>query len=422
MDSRTDEIAPGLFRISTYVPEIAPPAGFTFNQFLVMADEPLLFHCGPRGLFPLVALLSAGLVHAAVSTRRLLGNLLERAVPRFIGAVSYPMYLTHWPIIIALQPHDLPPWLVFTAAFGGSVALGWPLATLLERPLRRRGRSRLLWPAWVVATSAALLVAATSLQPERSLSFVASLEDLAEQPLPTNPAPPVNTAPAAVPVPSVEVYGDSIALTIGMILTPDDAHPPFVSLHGSIQLGCGVAWKLQGPACAEIGAKWATALSRGAPDMVLLVSCQWELIPLTLPDGSTHLIGEPEADEAIRTSFREAVDQFVAGGARFVALTLCPPMSQQVGLPSSERLRDSRDPARMTHFNEIIRGIAAEYPDDVVLVDLAAAMEPHIDDATIRPDGSHYEIEPPTWLTEHLLDILEPALAVVRNDMVQHPR
>lgn len=55
MDSRTDEIAPGLFRISTYVPEIAPPAGFTFNQFLVMADEPLLFHCGPRGLFPLVS-------------------------------------------------------------------------------------------------------------------------------------------------------------------------------------------------------------------------------------------------------------------------------------------------------------------------------------------------------------------------------
>lgn len=31
------------------------PAGFTFNQFLVMADERLLFHCGMRGLFPLVS-------------------------------------------------------------------------------------------------------------------------------------------------------------------------------------------------------------------------------------------------------------------------------------------------------------------------------------------------------------------------------
>ncbi len=37
------------------MPEVAPPAGFTFNQFLIAADEPLLFHTGPRGMFPLVA-------------------------------------------------------------------------------------------------------------------------------------------------------------------------------------------------------------------------------------------------------------------------------------------------------------------------------------------------------------------------------
>lgn len=55
MKPQVDEIADGIFRISTYVPEVAPPAGFTFNQFLVAADEPLLFHCGMRGLFPLVS-------------------------------------------------------------------------------------------------------------------------------------------------------------------------------------------------------------------------------------------------------------------------------------------------------------------------------------------------------------------------------
>ena len=36
------------------MPEIGP-TGFTFNQFLVDADEPLLFHTGPRGMFPLVS-------------------------------------------------------------------------------------------------------------------------------------------------------------------------------------------------------------------------------------------------------------------------------------------------------------------------------------------------------------------------------
>ena len=55
METRIDEIADGIYRLSTYVPQVAPPAGFTFNQFLVKGDEPLLFHCGMRGIFPLVS-------------------------------------------------------------------------------------------------------------------------------------------------------------------------------------------------------------------------------------------------------------------------------------------------------------------------------------------------------------------------------
>jgi flavorubredoxin len=50
-----DQIADGIYRLSTWVAEIAPPAGFTFNQFLIDADEPLLFHTGPRAMFPLVS-------------------------------------------------------------------------------------------------------------------------------------------------------------------------------------------------------------------------------------------------------------------------------------------------------------------------------------------------------------------------------
>jgi flavorubredoxin len=54
MTTTVDEIADGIYRVSTWVPEIAPPDGFTFNQFLIDADEPLLFHTGPRAMFPLV--------------------------------------------------------------------------------------------------------------------------------------------------------------------------------------------------------------------------------------------------------------------------------------------------------------------------------------------------------------------------------
>jgi flavorubredoxin len=54
METTTTEIADGIFRFSTFTPDI-PPRGFTFNQFLVKADAPLLFHTGFRGSFPAVS-------------------------------------------------------------------------------------------------------------------------------------------------------------------------------------------------------------------------------------------------------------------------------------------------------------------------------------------------------------------------------
>ncbi|WP_448620577.1 hypothetical protein [Geodermatophilus sp. URMC 65] len=48
METQVTEIAPDVYRLSTYVDDV----GIVFNQFLVAADEPLLFHSGPRALFP----------------------------------------------------------------------------------------------------------------------------------------------------------------------------------------------------------------------------------------------------------------------------------------------------------------------------------------------------------------------------------
>ena len=53
METKISEIADGIYRLSTFVPDIAPPAGFTFNQFLVLGDEPLMFHTGLRKMFQL---------------------------------------------------------------------------------------------------------------------------------------------------------------------------------------------------------------------------------------------------------------------------------------------------------------------------------------------------------------------------------
>ena len=49
-----NEIAEGIYRISTPVPPETIPGGFTFNQFLVVDESPLLYHTGPRKMLPLV--------------------------------------------------------------------------------------------------------------------------------------------------------------------------------------------------------------------------------------------------------------------------------------------------------------------------------------------------------------------------------
>ena len=48
------EVADGIYRINTPVVIEGVPGGFSFNQYLIVDDEPLIFHTGPRKMFPLV--------------------------------------------------------------------------------------------------------------------------------------------------------------------------------------------------------------------------------------------------------------------------------------------------------------------------------------------------------------------------------
>ncbi|HEX4335204.1 MAG TPA: hypothetical protein VH062_04780, partial [Polyangiaceae bacterium] len=72
--TNVEEIASGIFRISTPVPPTAMPGGFTFNQFLVVDEAPLLFHSLQGGPWPPAASPSAN-----CSPRRFAGSLRSRA-------------------------------------------------------------------------------------------------------------------------------------------------------------------------------------------------------------------------------------------------------------------------------------------------------------------------------------------------------
>lgn len=56
MKTTIDEVGDQIYRISVEIPPeaIPVPGGFTFNQYLIVDDEPLLFHTGPRPFFAFV--------------------------------------------------------------------------------------------------------------------------------------------------------------------------------------------------------------------------------------------------------------------------------------------------------------------------------------------------------------------------------
>jgi flavorubredoxin len=51
MLTRRPWIAEGIYRISTFLRVPTPGGGITFNQYLILDEEPLLWHTGSRGIF-----------------------------------------------------------------------------------------------------------------------------------------------------------------------------------------------------------------------------------------------------------------------------------------------------------------------------------------------------------------------------------
>ena len=73
--TNVEEIADGIYRINTPLSEQVVPGGFSFNQYLILDEEPLLFHTGPRKLFPAGARSGRGRDPGGASP-------LRRTVPR----------------------------------------------------------------------------------------------------------------------------------------------------------------------------------------------------------------------------------------------------------------------------------------------------------------------------------------------------
>ena len=108
METAVDEIAPDVFRLSTWVPDITEH-GFTFNQFVLRGEQPFLFHCGQRQLFPLVVEAVATIV-ALEDLRWISFGHLEAdecgAMNQFLAAAPRAEVI-HGPLAVTLSLTDM---------------------------------------------------------------------------------------------------------------------------------------------------------------------------------------------------------------------------------------------------------------------------------------------------------------------------
>jgi hypothetical protein len=92
----------------------------------------------------------------------------------------------------------------------------------------------------------------------------------------------------------------------------------------------------------------------------------------------------------VRLTYEDVVNRPTAAGVGRILWTTCPYLSSTVGLDGlSRRFVDSRAPHRVDRLNAIIEAMAADRPD-VAVLPLDAWVNARVDDAAIRPDGSHY--------------------------------
>jgi peptidoglycan/LPS O-acetylase OafA/YrhL len=418
--------------------------------FVVASDTSARYYEGGSLLFSLgvAALLWSVELHPAQPLAELLG----RAVPRWIGQVSYGLYLWHWPAIVLgprLAQQLLGPkanWLLSSSIGLNALRVGLALAAtvasyyLLERPIRQGRASRVL-------TNVRVSLALPSLALLTSVFFLS----LSLAPLPTvvqaqdqapgldssgcpikDPACVVNHAgPPGSPV--MAVMGDSIALSLD---------PAFVELARQRQWTyvmaahnyCSVIehWvatvhdgkAMQEPAWARCHSSIPEVQRRvlAAKPRLVVVYDRWLLVT-SLDDAGNLLIAGSTAHVAdIERRLEQYATTVTQGGATLVLVHLLPvgqptdcanPQYFGTALCAARASEDTLTPK----YNAVMDRVAARHRAAVKTLDLqdvvcpADRCPPVVDGVAVRPDTLHFSAAGGLWLLP-ILDrrLPDPAL------------
>jgi peptidoglycan/LPS O-acetylase OafA/YrhL len=358
-----------------------------------------------RGGFLVAALASSAVLVCVVCAPRAgVSRLLSLAPLRWIGRISYGLYLWHYPLFIWIN--GARTGLTGAPLFLVRCAVTFAVATLsfylVEQPIRRGSLAR-DWRGWAITPIAAIgtvvaLVAATA-APAVALS------------VPTSST--TTTAIAGARPVSVLILGDSTALTLGEGLSLVAKNYDVVENDQGI-LGCGVAVgdliEMQGvvnppgypclptppPGVLPWPAQWVQWLHRYHPNVVLFLAGRWEVPDRTYRGHWTDILN-PTYASYVKSQLQTAVNVATSQGARMVMLTApCYDSGEQ---PNGQPWPEDQL-ARVLAYNKLVREVVSANPEKTSLLDLYSMVcpgghfESTIDGVTVRsPDGIHFSVE-----------------------------
>jgi peptidoglycan/LPS O-acetylase OafA/YrhL len=338
----------------------------------------------------------------------------------WLGAISYGVYLWHWPIFLALNGERTgwSGWRLFAVRCAATVAVAAASWWLLEQPIRR-WRPVIVPMLPLAGATAATAAAVTMLV----LPVGARPADVPVGPDVDSAALVSPEVPVEVKSPSgqrlpgtrtVAVFGDSVAWTMMRYLPPAQG----LSFTNYTTIGCGIArggpYRYVGetlnqkPECDAWPSRWSQRINHDRPDVVLLMVGRWEIVDRVNEGDWTH-IGDDTFDAYLRGELQRALDILTSTGARVVVTT--EPYNRR-GERADGSLYPEDQPARADRWNTLLRSVIGKRPD-VTLLDLNKKLCPDgyytnkVDGIKMRIDGVHPTPEAVKWLTPWLTDALK---------------
>jgi peptidoglycan/LPS O-acetylase OafA/YrhL len=406
------------------------------------------------GGFFLIGLAVASVILAAVGApRSLVPRMLSCAPIRYVGRISYGLYIWHWPIFIWLD-HSRTG-LYGYELFGLRVLVTFAVSVvsfhLVERPIRM-GTFISQWRAWLVvpagvgavlvaviaATTGTTALASTALPSDAGTATAGGGTATTT----TTTAPQAPTVTANGPPVKVLLVGDSIAETLGEGLGEASVQDKYdFILYDHAILGCGVAdgteVQVMGavdsivPACGGPPApnddpslvtpwatQWSDEIAQIHPNVVVEGAGRWELVD-RLYQGTWRNILQPQLGAYIKSQLEKAAEVANAAGLPMVFLTA--PCTNEPEQPDGDAWPED-NPARREAYNRMIRQIAAAHPRTVSVDDLDKAACPGgryastVKGVVIRTadDGVHFTPQGGVFLATALMP---PIVAAGRAQM-----